>query len=321
MKNKIKFMIIAILLSFLANVNTVLAENSQTTDIATLNQKIITMAHTLTGIIIAISTLMIVYGGFKYVVSVGDNRETEQAKNIIVHAGVGMFIAMTGFIILQIFATGTSSKTVNHSSYQITQTQIHKKELEKQKEITVSQNTNQASVRKSNEVGITMRIIALLGFISITVMLTRKNKEKEKETTNIINLTKEEQPKKIEKEQSLIANGINLLKSNLEEKEIEKDIKEKISIIQQSIETVEKEINRLDIETKYLVEESIKVDIENIVYNYQELDEEDKISYKEKVMNCLDKINEKLTLVKENIENQKKHEIEKSLMVVDEKYS
>ena len=48
----------------------------------------------------ALSVIFIVVGGFRYVVSGGDPRNTQQAKNTIIYAVIGLFISVFAFAIV-----------------------------------------------------------------------------------------------------------------------------------------------------------------------------------------------------------------------------
>ena len=69
---------------------------------ATLSTKIETVVKTLSGLVGAFAVGMIVYGGFKYITSQGDPRQAEAAKNIIWYAGVGLFIVLVAFVIMDL---------------------------------------------------------------------------------------------------------------------------------------------------------------------------------------------------------------------------
>jgi len=67
-----------------------------------VNQKIYAFGATLSGVVVGVALLMIIYGGFKYVTSQGDPKATESAKNQIMYAGIGMLIVMTAFVIMKL---------------------------------------------------------------------------------------------------------------------------------------------------------------------------------------------------------------------------
>jgi hypothetical protein len=74
-------------------------------DTNTIVSKIYSFAAIISGIVLGIGVLVIVYAGFKYATSQGDPKVTEQAKMQIISAGVGIGIAMLAFVILNIFKT------------------------------------------------------------------------------------------------------------------------------------------------------------------------------------------------------------------------
>lgn len=68
-----------------------------------LIQKIFAVAKIFAGFVLAVSVIVIVYGGMKYVMSQGDARAAEQGKMLIIYAGIGIFIALSAFIIVKMF--------------------------------------------------------------------------------------------------------------------------------------------------------------------------------------------------------------------------
>lgn len=77
--------------------------NCTTDEVKTINDKIYKFASIISGIVLGIGVLMIVYAGFKYATSQGDPKTTEQAKMQIIAAGIGIGISMLAFVILNIF--------------------------------------------------------------------------------------------------------------------------------------------------------------------------------------------------------------------------
>jgi hypothetical protein len=69
----------------------------------TLPSEMIGFVRMFAGLISGLSIIMIVFGGFKYITAMGDERATESAKSQIVSAGVGLFIALTGNLIASVF--------------------------------------------------------------------------------------------------------------------------------------------------------------------------------------------------------------------------
>lgn len=47
-----------------------------------------------------IATVMVIYGGFLYVTSAGDDAQTEKGKNILVYAAIGIIIILISFAIV-----------------------------------------------------------------------------------------------------------------------------------------------------------------------------------------------------------------------------
>lgn len=59
-----------------------------------------TIVNTLLFIIGAISVIMIIFGGFKYVTSGGDSNGVTSAKNTILYAVIGLIVAVLAFAII-----------------------------------------------------------------------------------------------------------------------------------------------------------------------------------------------------------------------------
>lgn len=78
---------------------------------ADLNKKIYTFGATISGVVVGIALLMIIYGGFKYVTSQGDPKATESAKSQIMFAGIGMLIVMCAFVIMKLIIGGSGAGT------------------------------------------------------------------------------------------------------------------------------------------------------------------------------------------------------------------
>lgn len=74
-----------------------------------VNAKIYKFGATVSGVVVGISLLMIIYGGFKYVTSQGDPKATESAKSQIMFAGIGMLIVMCAFVIMKLFVGGSDA--------------------------------------------------------------------------------------------------------------------------------------------------------------------------------------------------------------------
>lgn len=63
------------------------------------------IVNTLLFILGAFAVVMIVYGGFKYVVSRGESADVTSAKNTILYAVVGLIVAILAYAIVQFVVT------------------------------------------------------------------------------------------------------------------------------------------------------------------------------------------------------------------------
>jgi len=62
-------------------------------------------ANVLTYLIGAASVLMVIYGGFRYVISRGDAAQIKVAKETILYAVVGVIVSLVAFAVIKFVAT------------------------------------------------------------------------------------------------------------------------------------------------------------------------------------------------------------------------
>jgi hypothetical protein len=62
-------------------------------------------ANVFAGIVLAISIIMIIVGGLRYILSNGDTRAAEQGKMILIYSGIGIVIALSAFVIARLFSS------------------------------------------------------------------------------------------------------------------------------------------------------------------------------------------------------------------------
>lgn len=58
------------------------------------------LANTLTFIVGAVSVIMIIIGGLRYVLSSGDSKATVEAKNTILYAVIGVVVAIVAYAVI-----------------------------------------------------------------------------------------------------------------------------------------------------------------------------------------------------------------------------
>lgn len=68
------------------------------------------ITNTVLSIIVIISIIMLVIGGFRYIVSGGDSKKVTDAKNTILYAIIGLIISFLAYAIVN-FIIGTISPT------------------------------------------------------------------------------------------------------------------------------------------------------------------------------------------------------------------
>ncbi|QST03012.1 hypothetical protein IMZ31_20920 (plasmid) [Pontibacillus sp. ALD_SL1] len=84
-----------------AATDTVITECTAAAD--SLSGKILRFVKIISTLVIVFAVGMIIYSGFKYITSQGDPKKSEEAKTQMWHAGVGLFIVMAAFTIMQLF--------------------------------------------------------------------------------------------------------------------------------------------------------------------------------------------------------------------------
>jgi hypothetical protein len=68
-------------------------------------KKIHSFANVFAGLVLAISIIMIILGGLRYITAQGDPKAVEQGKMILIYSGIGIIIALSAFALGKFFAT------------------------------------------------------------------------------------------------------------------------------------------------------------------------------------------------------------------------
>lgn len=68
-------------------------------------QSIYRVANVFAGVVLAVSVIMIILGGLKYIMANGDPRQAESGKMILIYSGIGIVIALSAFVIARLFAS------------------------------------------------------------------------------------------------------------------------------------------------------------------------------------------------------------------------
>lgn len=74
-----------------------------------------TISNVLIFLVGAVSVIMLIWGGFQYVISSGDSKRVESAKNTILYAIVGIVVAILAYAIVG-FVTGSLTPTTTPTS-------------------------------------------------------------------------------------------------------------------------------------------------------------------------------------------------------------
>ncbi len=86
------------------------ASNSQPDSLFGSNGIFKTIANILIFLVGAVAVIMLIYGGLQYVISSGDSKRVESAKNTILYSIIGIVIAILAYAIVG-FVTGTLAGT------------------------------------------------------------------------------------------------------------------------------------------------------------------------------------------------------------------
>ena len=71
------------------------------------------ITNTVLYVVGAISVIMLIYGGFRYIVSGGDSKKVTDAKNTILYAIIGLIIAILAYAIVNFVINAVSGGRVN----------------------------------------------------------------------------------------------------------------------------------------------------------------------------------------------------------------
>ena len=66
-----------------------------------LKDNIILVINWILGFVGLVAVVMLVYGGFTYVISGGDEQKLESAKNTIIYAVIGIVVVLLAFVIVR----------------------------------------------------------------------------------------------------------------------------------------------------------------------------------------------------------------------------
>ena len=75
------------------------------------------LTNTILLIVGLVSVIMLVYGGFRYIISGGDSKKVTDAKNTILYAIIGLIIAVLSYAIVNFVLTTIGSTSLNTSGF------------------------------------------------------------------------------------------------------------------------------------------------------------------------------------------------------------
>ena len=73
------------------------------------------ISNTLLLVIGVISVVMLIYGGFRYIISGGDNKKVTDAKNTILYAIIGLIISLLAYAIINFVIAAITGQSMNLS--------------------------------------------------------------------------------------------------------------------------------------------------------------------------------------------------------------
>ena len=71
------------------------------------------ISNTLLLVIGIISVIMLIYGGFRYIVSGGDNKKVTDAKNTILYDIIGLIISLLAYAIINFVIAAITGQNIN----------------------------------------------------------------------------------------------------------------------------------------------------------------------------------------------------------------
>lgn len=81
------------------------ASTQGVSEATTLVNRIRSGANVFSAIVLAISIIMIIIGGLRYILSSGNPQQAEQGKLILMYSGIGIIIALSAFALGRLFAS------------------------------------------------------------------------------------------------------------------------------------------------------------------------------------------------------------------------
>lgn len=84
------------------------AENPDDTNVSSVLGTVITLLSVILGIV---AVIMVIVGGFKYVTSGGDSGKTASAKNTIIYALIGIFVAALAQVLVHFVINRTTTNS------------------------------------------------------------------------------------------------------------------------------------------------------------------------------------------------------------------
>lgn len=246
------------------------------------------LTFTIAGIILAVSVLVMIIGGYKYVTSVGNPHETNRAKNHIVYAGIGVGLAMIAMLVVKVVLIGLGEPP------------------------TPSKEFNPAGLV------IVLVIVFTLLFLLVYVGFAPavKNEDEKKDKNNDPEAKQEVKPEPEEVEQTIT------MYDALMEPSLSNPFYHKLRQILTDIEHLRAKQSNIafSIETLHQLNGGFERDMVELYTSYSNANDETKEQHEQVVMDSLAIIEQAIEQIHKEIESKNVYELEKSVKIIEKKY-
>lgn len=235
-------------------------------------------------VMMGINVLVFILAGFKFIFAEGDPMMTEQAKEQLVLASTGMILLVVVSQVLKVIGTSGVSPI-------------------------------------SNEVGkiipgiILVFIVvgaAIVPFLLYKLLRDSENKEKYKEI--VVNETNEKLP-------NTTINLLTKIEEAVQNNQLPIALSEHFTYILSKTKKFQEVLPILDIEDKYIIEESMEIDVLALYQSYMEVPDMKKQDMEADMVQGLLQLRHQLDDIQEKIDQQRINSLHKKLVVIEKKYT
>lgn len=234
-------------------------------------------------VMMGINVLVFILAGFKYVFAEGDPMMTEQAKEQLVLAGTGMILLVAVSLVLKVIGNG-------------------------------------------DEVGkipgvILIFIVVGAGAIPLLLYKLLRNvdneeKNKEKETPEHTEALSEEHLGEVKPRIQLSS-----IEEAIQNNQLPSALSQHFAYILRKTKKLQEVLPILDIEDKYIIEESMEIDVLALYKSYMEVPDMKKQNIEAHMVQGLLQLRHQLDDIQEKIDQQRINSLHKKLVVIEKKYT